>query len=375
MNFNSSNETELIWETLMIQLGSTWLLDNLYLYFITLIGFVGFLLNILSLVTLIGIRKKQAVYIYFQMFTLNGVLFCGVLMINFYTRTPRIFDFALSYGAGVYRCKFSNSAYTIGFFGRLINTCILLERISIFKPKLNIFGRRPFLVSFLCLLISVVISFPTFFLYEVRSASEFTDALTSLEKVKNFPYCRRAAFSTTILGRITLLAITIFRDFIWLLVEVVATLFSVILLNKFIKKKQEILGSSANSTNTVKPTASDNSSTQKSIRIEQSNTNLSNSNKKENNRQRVIIVNRTQSYSQTNKNISNMSLCFALISIIANLTSLANSITFILISNGMLFHQLTFVNVLAGISKNISNFFLFYFFNKNFRCFISRIFF
>jgi hypothetical protein len=128
----------------MIQLGSTWLLDNLYLYFITFIGFLGFFLNILSLVTLIGIRKKQAVYIYFQMFTLNGVLFCGVLMSNFYTRTPRIFDFALTYGAGVYRCKFSNSAYTIGFFGRLINSSILLERISIFKPKLSIFSRRPF---------------------------------------------------------------------------------------------------------------------------------------------------------------------------------------------------------------------------------------
>jgi hypothetical protein len=207
----------------------------------------------------------------------------------------------------------------------------------------------------------------------VRLASEFTDALTSLEKANNFPYCRRAAFSATIPGRITLLAITIFRDFIWLIVEVVATLYSVLLLNKFIKKKQEILGSSANSTNTIKPTATENSSTQKSTRTEQSNT--KNSINNNNNRQRVIIVNRTKSYSRTNKNISKMSLCFAFISIIANLTSLANSITFILISNGMLFHQLTFVNVLAGISKNISNFFLFYFFNKNFRSFISRIFF
>ncbi len=371
MNSSSTNETALIWETLMIQFGSTWLLDNLYLYFITSIGFVGFFLNALSLVTLIGIRKRQAVYIYFQMLTLNGVLLCGLLMLNFYTRTPRIFDFALTYGAGVYRCKFSYSGYTIGLFGRLINTCILLERISVFKPKLAIFVRKPFLILFICFSISIVTSFPTFFLYEVRLASEFKEALTSLQKARNFPYCRRAEFSATVLGRIVLLAITVFRDLIWLIVEVLATVFSVILLNKFIKKKQEILGSSANITNIVKPSTSDNSSN----RIEKNSTTFSMSKIKENDRQKVIIVNRTKSYSRTNKNISKMSLCFSFISIIANLTSLASSIVFILISNGMLFHQLTFVNVLAGILKNISNFFLFYFFNKNFRSFISKIFF
>jgi hypothetical protein len=374
MNSSSTNETALIWETLMIQFGSTWLLDNLYLYFITSIGFVGFFLNALSLVTLIGIRKRQAVYIYFQMFTLNGILFCLVVMGSFYMRTPRIFDFALSYGAGVYRCKIYNTAFTFGFFGRLINTCILLERISVFKPKLIIFVRKPFLILFICFSISIVFSLPLFFLYEVRSASEFKEALTSLEKARNFPYCRRAEFSATVLGRIVLLAITVFRDLIWLIVEVLATVFSVILLNKFIKKKQEILGSSANSTNIVKPSTCDNSSAVlKPNRIEESNTKQSINRKFGSQNQYLNIFNQTQSFTQTNKNISKISICFAFISIITNFIALANSITFVLTSNGMLFHQLSFLNIFAGISKNILNFFLFYFFNKNFRNFISKI--
>jgi len=363
------NNTDYIKEILLIQLGSTWFLDSLYLYAITLLGLFGFILNIISLGILFKIKEKQATYKYFKVYTLNGIIICSFLMINFYTRTPRYFDFALSYGAGIYRCKILYGTYTLAFWGNLISISILLERISNFKLKLEkYFKNRAYTIILIALIASVLIHIPTYFLYEIRNETEFKKAFENITLAKSFPYCARANFSETVYGKVVLFLITFIRDFVLLGVEIFLTIVSLIYLKKFFKKKQVILSLSQSLQGTMSHIPSEGSSSnQKYSRNSKTNEHPS---KKSNSKKIDSII----SSKRSNRKLTIMSMCFASLSIISNIASLVNSLVFIAISNGILFHQTTLFNVFSVIMKYFMNFFLFFWFNTNFRKFTKNIF-
>jgi hypothetical protein len=68
-----------------------------------------------------------------------------------------------------------------------------------------------------------------------------------------------------------------------------------------------------------------------------------------------------------------MSFILTSLSIIANISSLIGVIFFILFSNGILYHDLTFVLIFTAAFKHVSNFFILFFFNKNFRKFFLKL--
>jgi hypothetical protein len=362
------NNTDFIRETLLIQLGSTLLLDSLYLYAITLFGFFGFISNLISLVILFKIKEKQATYKYLKIYTLNGSFICSFLTINFYTRTPRFFEFALSYGAGIYRCKILFGLYTLVFWSNLISISILLERISNFKLILEkYFKNRAYTVIVIALIISFLIHIPTYFLYEIRNENEFKEAFENLTLAQSFPYCGRAKFSDTIYGNGVLFLVTVIRDFVLLGVEIALTIVSLVYLKKFFKKKQVILSLSQSLPRNMSHIPSEGSSSNQKY----SKTKENLSDKVQSNSKRIDSI---ISSKRSNRKLTIMSMCFASLSIITNISSLVNSVVFLAISNGILFHQTSFVNVFSVILKYSLNFFLFFWFNTNFRKFIKKMF-
>ena len=59
------------------RIGSTWLLDSIYLFIITPIGFIGGILNLFSLFIMTKIKiKKTKLYQYLKFYSLNGSLAC-----------------------------------------------------------------------------------------------------------------------------------------------------------------------------------------------------------------------------------------------------------------------------------------------------------
>ena len=69
-----------------------------------------------------------------------------------------------------------------------------------------------------------------------------------------------------------------------------------------------------------------------------------------------------------------MSLSFAVVSILVNLSSLANLIAFVFDIFGFAFIITTFNLVFIGILKYCLSFLIFYFFNKSFRLYVVSFF-
>jgi len=373
---NETNSTELssldIWETLMIQIGSTWYLDNLYLYLITITGFLGVILNIVNMAILFKIEENQPIYKYFKVLTLNGILICFIFMFSFYTRTPRIFGFSLSFGAGIYRCKISTFTFTMSMFGSLLNICILFERISNFKPRLEkYFKFRTYWMMLIALAISVLINFPSYFLYEVRHESEFKEALKDAQIVQSFPYCERADFSDTLIGKIMIGILAFIKDFVFSFIEIVLTIISLIHLKKFFKTKQKVLKVAKKTFSNLHLNPIDQASSSSGRKKD---SDLIKIRQVQQNQHLQYVKSQILSAKRSNRKLQMMSICFASFSILSNMTSLTATIIFVLISNGILFHVFSFIIVFTAILKYFVSFFLFYFFNKNFRKYFLKIF-
>lgn len=93
-NFNYSL-TE-IREIFLTEIGSSWLIDGLYLFLIFPIGIIGFVLNLLCLIVLCKISEKLALFEYFKVYTLNASILCLMMSFNFLSRSPRYFDFSFN---------------------------------------------------------------------------------------------------------------------------------------------------------------------------------------------------------------------------------------------------------------------------------------
>jgi len=341
------NETFNLWEILMIQIGSTWTLDSLYLYLNTSIGLLGAILNIISLFVLFRIKENQAFYKYLKLYTFNGMFICLLVFFYSFCRSPRYLSFTFSFGPSFFRCYLSNSIFFMVQFGNSINICILLERISNFRPELeNYFKNKAYKVSIVFLVFSFVLNMPSFFVYQMRSESEFIEALSNYKMLLFFTYCRRSAFAVSVYGRVFVFLLAFIKDFLYLVIEIVLTLISLVYLKNFFEKKKFLLTQSSHSLNTNKNMSLND--------FDQSSKTL-------------------KSISKSNHAITNMSFVLTSLSIIANISSLIGVTIFILFSNGALYHDFTFILIFAAASKHVSNFFILFFFNKNFRKFFFNL--
>ena len=202
-----------------------------------------------SLIILFKLDKTQMIFKYFKVYTLNGLLLCFILQFCFYPRAIRYFGFSsLSFLWSIYRCKIMNFCYSFVLFSTCIDICILLERISLFNKKyekyLRIFSQKPYSILLVCLIFSIGINIPIVLTGDMRTESEFKEAILNDTKDKTFTYCSRTNFALLTIGKMLTFLISFFRDFLIFVIEVVLTLVSLYYLRNFFNKKTIILNSS-----------------------------------------------------------------------------------------------------------------------------------
>jgi hypothetical protein len=379
----NSTDFRIIWETILSRMGSSIILDTLYLYFITTLSFLSFILNGLSFAILLKLNEKQAIYKYYKVYTFFGAIISLILVLSFYSRCPRYFNFTFSFTASLFRCQLSGLGYGLGTFITLINISIMAERVSYFKPKFaSYFKNRAYRVSFICFISGFLVNLPTIFMAEARSTSYYLMAFSSIEKANEFVYCPKSSLSNTVHGRIIILVSAIIKNIVFLITEIILTMISLYYLKKFFKKKKKLVNNnivdkslelSHNHKSSQKVIASHEIQLSRISMSENKNEHLITNNSKIEHPNSKSRQKGTSLGNQSNRRITRMSLIFASLSIFTNFSSLLTSITFIMNSDSFLYQHVLFINISIALVKLCSNFFIFYFYNNNFKSFFSII--
>lgn len=361
-------------EYLLIQIGSTWLLDSLHIYLVTFLGTVGLFLNAISYMTFSRIKfHKRILKSFMKAYTFNTSVCCLIAIFNFTARSPRFVEsITFSFIGGFFRCKSTQIVGALYFFSNVLDCLILLERLSNFVPKIaNIFSNyfkpsRVIFVSFIC---CVAISSPFLYDYDIRSSSEFYDSINNINKIiqskEPFTFCGRNPFFKTKFGIIISGLVTIIRDLITLIIEIVLSILSIILFRRYLITKKKYF----TNFNQINPNfINDNNSIQNqnvdtTMNFEESNGQPS--------RQLNTLFKKTEKF---NTNLTKMTIYLTFCSILLHLVAAIITIFLILNDNSFTAHIFLLIIIGAYHLKFISNFFFFYRFNNNFKLCIHSFF-
>ncbi len=277
-----------------------------------------------------------------------GSILTGVYFISF---TPRYFNLSTTYFVRVLRCKIINYVSpSIVFHRYILDIVIILERLTYFDKSswfIYIFKYKSKSVTTFLLVISFIVCLPTLFQLRIREDYEFDYTRLDYNKtLMAFDYCGKEPFSETLLGKGLALLAFLLRDFATLLIEILFAFKSVKLYQVFLKKKEAILVTNKRAAQ-LKTTENGP-------------------------RKNSIILNETKKSSLFNKSLTRMTFVLTFGSIFSHSIGFGFAFTFLLNQNEpFLFLSCIFVILL----KNSLNILFFYFFNKNFKKSIQRVFF
>jgi hypothetical protein len=161
-------------DTFLLKYGSTWPIDSIYLFFITPISMIGFVLNLINMLVITKIRLKTILYKYLLFYCVNSAFICLLGSISSYIYSPRYLGVFSDFFARFYYCVAVQSvASSLYFFSSLLDILINFERLSLFVPKLVKYAKiNAYLVITLTLLISIIFNLPTSLRVYVKSDME-----------------------------------------------------------------------------------------------------------------------------------------------------------------------------------------------------------
>lgn len=338
---SSDNETEIysnkdFW---LSQFGSTWLLDSLFLFVISPLALIGFVLNLFSFFIL---RHKEFnkinIYSYFRAMSISSSLLNLMQATLVTTSTFRYFEFSNSNEAIFYAtCIFLPVSNIFLLFGSTLDICLSLDRCSIFVPKLKKFFKYSSKAICLVLfIISILISVPYFFV----NKPSYYDAQLDSNTYFRIWYWDITPFATSLVGHILAYAGYFIRDVFFLLIELTFNFLSIVLFRKYFKNKENFFKTNQNfKMKTESPNELDIS------------------------RQTI------EKLYVKEKNITLMVIIMCFFSILNHLMYLLVTLYFYF-ANDLTGYTLAALVFFISTLKNFSNFGLLYFFNLNFRkCF------
>lgn len=341
---NSSNNSEIFFskDFWLTQYISTWLFDSIYLFAITPVGLVGFILNSLSFYVLMHseFTKLSQIYIYFRVITLNSALLNLFQASLFLSMTYRYLEFtnsfeALTYGSQVYLPTTS----FLYLFGSCLDIFISLERCSIFITQLKLLLKyRPMVMCLALFFASFLIHIPYYF---VNSPSYF-DAPLDANTYYRIWYFDLTEFGKSSTGQIITYIIYFIKDVLCLIIELVLSILSIVLFKKYFKNK-------ANNKKIVPalPNSFD------------SDLNMD--------AKTVIQLAQQEKLNSKDKNVTFMVIVMCAFSILMHIMYLVLSVYFSFTVNDFTVNYLAVVAFFICTLKNFSNFLFLYLFNINFR--------
>jgi hypothetical protein len=238
---SNSSYFEINYLKLYERMGSTWLIDSVYMFIITPLGFIGGCLNLLSFFILLKINIKQTnLYKYLRFYSLNGSLFCFVCSLAFTSYSPRYYPYFLSYFSRIHRAFIfiivSTSFY---FIGNILDIIIAFDRLSIFVKALKKFTYyNAYLVCLVITILSFIINLPIYFSYYVKEDNEFYNDIRF--NISTFIYLGRTDYFYSQLGVIITYIQVFIRDIITLFMEGLTSSLAFYCLKKFNKNQIEL---------------------------------------------------------------------------------------------------------------------------------------
>jgi hypothetical protein len=252
---NSSNASSSYFyyslDELLTAHGSTWILDNLNLYLFVIFGIVGALLNLFAFVIFLDAEFTVALYGYLRVFTLNNIVMCLVSIPKFSFGSFRLASWTNSYGAqfwlNFFYSPISNLSY---FYGTLLTICILLDRIANFNRHVRSWMTVPYrYVCLIALIVTVVIDSPYFFVFAPTASTYKLNATANI----TFWYSGTTDFAFSTIGTIITFVVYALRDVLVMGIEIALNIVSVLLLRAYLQKKLKLAASKPGVSNPTGP--------------------------------------------------------------------------------------------------------------------------
>lgn len=350
---NQTNDTDYIdfyqLEEIYYQIiGSSWLVDSLYVFIVGPVGFIGLMLNLLSFIAFIRIKNKlnrTNLTKYFKVYTLASSIGCFVTMMYFLT-TAHYFDFVNSFWVGVYSCKVSQYFITLYFFCNILDCMILFERLTSFVDILKNYSKfNPYNLCLITFLICNFINIPYFFYFTIRSEQELNTARLNPNLNESFTYCAREEYFQSFYGQLILILVILFRDILTLIFELTSSILSIFLFRNFLLKRKKAIKNQINTSQ---------------------------------NQSVIIDSKESDSVIKTEKfniKLTKMTIYLSICSTLLHLSVAISYLIMIIIKSNSNIKTNSFVLfcILVAYIKHISNFFFFFHFNKHFRNFFKFI--
>jgi hypothetical protein len=331
LEMNKTDEEKL--EILLYKLGSTWILDSIYLFLIVPLSIIGFLLNIISFILINKIVKNksnQILFEYMRICSLNGVLACFIGFFGF-LYAPRYNGIKLDLFSRFFRCIIVNFVLpTIYFFENILNIIILHDRLSIFIKRIVLFKKRsPWIESVIVLIFCTIINSPILFRLNLYSNEELFESNILYDK--NLSLCKLSLIPR---NSPIIPAMVIIRDIGSLIIELILSIFSLIYFKKFINTKKKIKSQ-------VQPS--------------------------------MVFVNdnENEQENKTNHNLTLFTLILSAMSIICHFAVFMATVLSTFSSKYKTYRWIMIANLFVLI-KYTSNFFILYFFNKTFKSYLFQ---
>ena len=316
------------------KIGSNWLLDTFYMFLLTPTALIGFILSLISVYVFCKVKIRQTkLYHYLRFYTLNSAVMSLLCCFAFTTMSPSYFPYFLSSFSKIYRCILLISPYTtLYFIGNMLDLMIALDRLSIFIKKLRIITQHsPTKITSSIIVGCVIINSPVFFMFYPKSNKQLYYEANS--NIKELTYCGKNSFFNTDIGVLIILTVIILRDLITVIFEIIIVIWAIGYYRNY--SKNDILSEH------LKRKAS------------------------------ISSIKREERYKQ----LLLMSIYLCIMSTINHSIVCFSSVLSLFYKPSSIFFNLLFISTLSLCIKYISNFFIFYYLNSNFKRCLFNIFF
>lgn len=323
-----SNNSKLIYKAF----NTDWTVETLYVFLVTPIAIAGVISNIYNYFVLNKIIiKTTKVYDYLKFYSIVSIIMSHSYAVMFLTKTPSYIGFFPHYALRFQRCILViNFCSTIYIISNLLDVFIAFERLSIFilklKPLTQISAMK---LCFYLTIIAIIINIPIYLTVTNSNDEDYLKQFFNLTNQSTIAICGTTKFYHTNLYKILIFIQILFRDVITLIIELFTMILCIYYFRKFsVKFKRH-----------VKRDGTENYH------------DYSRSNKKEEKLKQIFLMVTILSITSF---FSHLCVCLAMFSFI--IKGLSDELSFT-----------QFITDLVLSIKYALNFFIFYFFNNNFK--------
>ena len=212
--------------------------------------------------------------------------------------------------------------------------------------------------------------FRTFSLLHQETSSEYVDVLNDMDKLNSFSYCIVGSFSKTLFGIILFYIVLIVRDFLIIIVEIILCIYSSVLFKKYLRTNFRKSLKNANAQATIDL----NEQSQAAVTTTCSPTTYEMSLRKTKSLKVVVETKVIKRVTKYNQKLTTMTIYIIFCSIFFHIGLIQMYFVSYMFFNTMFYHLSILLSCVSFLIKCISNFVLFFKFNKKFNFFISNIF-